>query len=155
MEVWGLNFLADHMLGRLARWLRILGFDVEYAGPIATDNEIINICKKRGLTLLTRDKELFSRYSPSMYIEAHAYREQIRQFAGVHHPDPMLLFSRCPLCNSLLILRNRENAVGMVPEGIYERFSAFSYCDKCDKYYWEGDHYTKMLESLREMGVMT
>jgi uncharacterized protein with PIN domain len=141
------------MLGRLARWLRIMGFDVEYAASSLSDTEIIGKCKSHDLFLLTRDKELHSRYLPSMYITSQDHREQITQFLSTFTVDKNLVFTRCTECNHPLENRDTADLKGNIPEGVRERFSTVLYCPKCGKFYWEGDHYDKIVEFLRGLGI--
>lgn len=98
------GFMADGMLGRLCRWMRLLGYDVTYAGSEKEDAEILRECESRGLFLLTRDRELSRRYRESMYLESDDWRRQLAQVMAAFPPERSAMFTRCPLCNSSLWL---------------------------------------------------
>jgi uncharacterized protein with PIN domain len=130
-----------------------MGFDVEYAGSSLTDAEILDKCKSDHLFLLTRDKELHSRYPKSLYITSQDHREQIRQFLSTFTVDTRLLFTRCTECNLPLETKETSDIRGAIPEGVSERFSTVLHCTNCGKYYWEGDHYGKIVEFLKGLGI--
>ena len=130
-----------------------MGFDVEYAASSLSDTEIIGKCKREGLFLLTRDKELHGRYSLSLLIKSQDHKEQISQFLSTFSVDEKLLFTRCTECNHLLEKKETADLEGYIPEGVRERFSTVLYCRNCGKYYWEGDHFNKIVEFLRGMGI--
>jgi len=146
-----LKFVCDHMLGTLARWLRLLGFDVLYPGPIP-DDEIIEIAVKEDRFILTRDKELGdTKKVPALYVESDDLEEQLLFTISdlkLEITDPM---SRCSLCNSPVEKVEKPAVEGEVPKGVFERQQEFWYCPKCRKYYWQGSHWdriTKTIETL-------
>lgn len=147
-----MKFFVDHMLGRLCRWVRIMGFDAEYASIDMNDAGIVEVCAQSDRTLLTRDKTLSKRVSDSVLIESQDHREQVRQFVSIFHPDPVKLFSRCTECNGVLQRVNVTPDLGL-PSGVEARFKSVFRCPSCGKLYWEGDHYHNILRSLSEMGV--
>jgi uncharacterized protein with PIN domain len=130
-----------------------MGFDVEYAASSLNDTEIIDMCRAGDLFLLTRDKELHNRYPRSLYMISQDHRDQIRQFLSTFAVDEKLLFTRCTECNHPLKTKNTADIKGTIPDGVLEKFSTVLCCTNCGKYYWEGDHYGKIVEFLRELGV--
>ncbi len=148
-----MRLICDHMLGTLARWLRLLGFDVLYPGPIP-DNEIKDLAEKEQRTILTRDKELAGTKKVSaLYIASDDLEEQLL-FAiselELEITDPM---SRCSICNSHVSKVEKPAVKGEVPEGVFERQQEFWYCAECRKYYWQGSHWdriTKTIQGLAE-----
>ncbi len=147
----GVEFLADSMLGRLAKWLRLMGFYVEYANSDSRDLEIIEQCQKRNLFLLSRDKELCSRFSNSMYMESDNHHEQLKQVLSRFHPDPSLYFSRCPVCNGELEKLETTDYKLALPESVKQRFSYIYSCKSCGKVYWEGSHFEAILSAISEL----
>lgn len=145
------GFFADSMLGKLARWLRLMGFSVEYAKSDKSDNEIIEHCKERGLFLLTRDKELAIRYQPSIYMPSDNYREQLKLFLGEFEATEELYFTRCPLCNGEIRKVPVREFDGEIPEGVRKRFEVIHLCTSCGKVYWEGSHFDVILKTIREL----
>jgi len=148
------RFLADEMLGSVAKWLRILGFDTEYAKDM-DDDDILEKALNEGRIVLTRDRGLRQRAVKSgievIYLESAELEEDMRAVIGKYPPERDKFMRRCTLCNSQLLEVGKEAAKGRVPKGVYERQERFWYCKRCDKYYWEGSHWKKMKEFLRKV----
>lgn len=139
------------MLGRLAKWLRLMGFSVEYAKPDVSDESIMDHCREESLFLLTRDRELAARYGRSMYMESDDFKEQIRNFLKEFRPDSALYFTRCPLCNSVLDRVPVTELGDKVPPGVRQRFEHVYHCPGCGKIYWEGSHFDSIGRTIREL----
>jgi len=141
------RFICDEMLGTLAKWLRILGFDTEYAKGM-DDTDILNKAENEGRILITRDRELhgraIKRKIPAMYLSNADLKEDLSEVLKEHPPDPDLSMSRCTVCNAPIEEIEREDARGKVPEGVFERQERFWRCPKCGRYYWEGSHWENM-----------
>ena len=137
------RFMADHMVGKTCKWMRIMGYDTLYP-QCKSDTEILRKCIEEDRILLTRDYEFYRRYSKSIFLDSPDFKLQIKQIAGMFPPKRNLFFSRCPMCNSLL---EGINSDVMPPEfsAVKLRFSTVKYCKYCNKYYWNGTHYLKIL----------
>jgi uncharacterized protein with PIN domain len=146
------RFIADEMLGTVAKWLRILGFDTLYARGME-DDEILEVAEKDKRVILTRDRELneraLKRNTASIYLQNANLEKDLKAILNVYPPDPKLFMTRCTICNSPLEEVPKENVKGNVPDGVYERQERFWYCPKCHKYYWEGSHWEKMREFIK------
>jgi uncharacterized protein with PIN domain len=150
-------FIADSMLGRLARWLRLLGFDTYYS-PHIEDSFLIKIARKEKRILLTRDTRLVKRrgLSEFLLLEENDTFEQLKRVIEVFdllpedrdEPCPML-FSRCSLCNGLLDDVTKEDAKAHVPEYVYNTYENFRKCSVCEKFYWRGSHHKLLLKKLK------
>src|SRR5512135_145096 len=102
-----MKFLADNMLGRLATWLRLLGYDTAYL-PRADDAELARIARAEDRILLTRDVELTRRRGLRyILIESEKIEGQLEQLARTLHLTAQEAFSRCAICNILLEQVNR------------------------------------------------
>lgn len=145
------RFYADSMLGKLTRWLRLMGFSVEYASSDLADDEIIQHCKIQDLLLITRDRELSIRYKRSLYMESDNHVDQLRFFTAKFKPDPGLYFSRCPLCNGKVTKMNTLDYTGQLPEGVRLRQNLVYVCSDCGKVYWEGSHFQAILKKLNQI----
>jgi uncharacterized protein with PIN domain len=151
-----MTFLCDRTLGKLATWLRILGYDT--ASGHATDLDgIIRQARAEARTLLTKDTKLYRmcRGLPALLLEANDPFRQLQEV--VHHfrltIKDELLFSRCLRCNTLLEQIDPREAQGKVPDYIYHNHREFSRCPSCRKIYWAGTHYghmRKIVEQLQE-----
>ncbi len=147
-------FLCDQMLGSLARWLRMLGFDTYYATDQFTDDQLLQIAAQQKRILITRDKELLIRAKkqkiPTIAItttDVEQQREQV--LSHLQHTDETVL-SRCLLCNTMLRRIEKERVKEQVPKRIYESHDLFWYCPNCDKYYWKGTHYDDMKQKIEK-----
>ncbi len=147
------KFCADHMLGKLCKWLRFMGFDVTYPGSEATDSEILEECEREGRIILTRDHELYSRSANSILIESVSLPEQLRQVTNQFSPDRSLYFSRCPECNNILRSASSKETMEDVPLHVREQGKEIWMCDRCGKKYWHGSHYDRILTTLMEYGA--
>lgn len=145
-----MNFLCDHMLGTLARWLRFLGNDVAYPGPL-DDDELKAAAERDGRTLLTRDRELSGRVTGSLYIASDDLNEQLLQILQRFDLPGDLSMSRCSVCNTSLKETPKEDVRGKVPDGVFERQEEFWRCDTCGRFYWRGTHWTNMEARVREI----
>ena len=147
------RFAADAMLGRLARWLRALGFDTSYDAALA-DAALVRLAQDEGRVLLTRDRHLLRELRP---MRAHEVRQddplaQLRELvAALDLPAPADLFTRCMLCNGVLSppLQEREWAP-LVPPGLVEIRGPVRCCPACGKVYWHGSHVRRMREAVRQ-----
>ena len=146
------KFLADIMLGSLARWLRILGYDTAYDNRIA-DDEIIERCRREGRIALTRDRRLTqrSRLRGCLLIEHEELFEQIREVLKAidHEISPNRLLSRCLECNSLLQSVDKEGIRLQVPAYVFKTQSHFKRCPGCQRIYWGGTHRRNIYQRLK------
>lgn len=146
------RFLADTMLGRLARELRLLGYDTLYATATMADATIAHLAHAEGRILLTRDREMLRRRQlDGILITSDRVQEQVAQLvtAGLlnqHHP-----FTRCRECNTLLEAVSKEEIAGQVPPYVYATQTHFARCPTCQRIYWRGTHWQRM----RQRSVIT
>jgi uncharacterized protein with PIN domain len=147
------QFVADVMLGKLAKWLRVMGIDVLY-DPNGTDAQLLQCAERCGRILLTRNCSLMRRRGPAqrLYVESDYYHEQVRQ---VVHAFPLAesiqVFSRCLQCNSVLGAIAKQLVADKVPPYVYATQMIFKHCVVCDRLYWGGTHRDNMLRQLQAM----
>ena len=147
-----MKLLCDHMLGSLARWLRFMGYDTAYPEP-TSDRDLIDMARREDRILLTRDKELAGRVREAVGIRSGDLEEQIREVAAVlplRLIDPL---SRCSLCNSVLLPVSRDAIEELVPVGVRSRHEEFWRCPSCQRVYWQGSHWDKMVERLNHLDL--
>ncbi len=150
-----MKILCDQMLGTLAKWLRIFGFDTYYADRNTNDSDLIQIAKKENRALITRDKELVYNAKrenlKTIKLESKDLDEQIKKVIHFFKPDPEKYLTRCLICNSILSKISKEKVKNKVAEKIFENNENFLFCKKCKKIYWRGTHYEKMLSKLKQL----
>ncbi|MBC7234378.1 MAG: Mut7-C RNAse domain-containing protein [Chloroflexi bacterium] len=138
------RFLVDAMLGRLAKWLRILGYDTRF-DPTLNDAELVMLSQREDRVLLTRDAELAKRKGlRALLIESEDLAEQLAQLQDELGIDASASFTRCSLCNELLIEASWEEAEGHVPERVLGAHTRFRRCPSCGRFYWRGSHWERM-----------
>ena len=143
------RFLADAMLGKLARWLRVLGWDTEYVKGKRAE-ELLERAKTEGRILLTRRQGLDD--ERLVFVESEILKDQLRQLEASHkiltRSEP---FSRCIECNAALEEVSKYDVKGKVPFFTYETQETFYRCPRCDKIFWPGSHYRAMLRKVEEL----
>ncbi|MEM0453442.1 MAG: Mut7-C RNAse domain-containing protein [Sulfolobales archaeon] len=141
-----MKFIADSMLGNLARWLRLLGYDTLYFRNIE-DWKLLNLARDEGRILLTKDLGLYrksiKRGITSIYIESSDIAESLAlisrklgiklRFDGSN--------TRCPLCNTLLVNIPKAEALHLIPPEICRKYDNFWRCPRCFKVFWQGNHW--------------
>jgi len=144
------KFLCDHMLGTLAKWLRFLGHDVAYPGPLE-DTDLIVKGRGEGRILLTRDRELAGRMTGALYVASDDLDEQLIQVMRAFSLEPEGALSRCSVCNTPLREVPKAEVEDKVPAGVFERQNEFWHCTGCGRYYWQGSHWGNMASRLRNL----
>lgn len=141
----GPPFLADEMLGKLARDLRALGYDAAYARDVE-DDELLARARETGRLLLTRDTRLADRAGEACHrVEARDPAVQLDRLADALDltPDPEAFLTRCLACNAVL---EETRAPDEVPDDVEDR--PHWRCPGCERVYWLGSHATAMLDRL-------
>ena len=147
------RFVADVHLGKLARLLRMLGFDTAYRNNV-TDREIIELAVDERRIVLTRDRGLLKNNAvthgccvrsedPQLQV-----REIIRRFDLSSSVKP---FHRCMVCNGILVVTAKADIVDRLPPDTVRYFNEFFRCERCGKVFWKGSHFERMKKSVQEM----
>jgi hypothetical protein len=148
------RFVADSMLGALARWLRLLGYDTLYARDWP-DGKILEEAERGDRIIVTRDRGLYRRAlrrgARAVLVSDDLPRAlaKLSVAAGVKleaDPDD----SRCPLCNSPLRRASKSEVRGRVPPEVLEAYSEFWLCSGCGQVYWRGTHWRTIERTLAE-----
>ncbi len=146
------RFVADAMLGRLAKWLRMLGYDVTFIAD-TSDTEVLRHARAEARLLLTRDRALAQRAGPlGVFIHSQHLEEQLQELAerGVIHGP--LETTRCPVCNVLLRHVPREAVRPRVPPYVYQTQREFYECPQCHRVYWAGTHWQNVQATWKALG---
>lgn len=144
------RFVLDGHLGRLAAYLRALGFDVAFDCD-ADDETIARIASDEGRIVLTRDVGLLKRSAVrhGRFVRATSPREQLAEIVRRFRlRDGAAAFTRCLRCNTLLADATRESVRGVVPDRIHASFDSFRRCPSCGRAFWRGTHHEQLSRLL-------
>ena len=152
------RFVADVMVGKLAKWLRVLGYDTHYQPHYSP--EVIEAFLGKGRILLTRHKERAEKLGGTVLIRGNKVSEQLMTLKRELHLEPArsVWFSRCLICN-VILRQTREGvaddwiAVEGIPEYVlYQNRTNISFCPLCGRHFWPGSHRAGMEKQLEEWG---
>lgn len=144
------RFAVDIMLGKLAKWLRVLGFDATTAA--LRDVEGIEALIAEGRVPVTK-REKWRDLEGIVFIHKNKSFDQLAELltgVGLCRED-FRPFTRCSVCNSALFEIPRDAALGKVPDFIFETAPDFRKCPQCGRIYWPGSHKAHMLDKLRSI----
>ncbi len=150
-----MKFAADGMLGKLTRWLRILGYDVKYSSRI-DDDELIALSIKEKRILLTRDLQLYKQATTkaidAFYLEGETSEENLAQLGKRYSMDLQIDMkkSRCPVCNTKVKPISKKQATNRVEPNTLTNYDEFWKCPKCGKIYWQGAHWKGIRKTLKK-----
>ena len=145
-----MTFVVDGMLGNVARWLRLMGFDTLYFNT-HMKTELLRAARGEGRVLLTCDRRLFRENTDiSIFVGSTGTAAQLAEIKRklLLKPDPGKFFTLCSLCNLPLETRKKAEVVGLVPEYVHLHKNRFRQCSCCKKVYWDGDHCTAIRKVL-------
>ena len=141
------------MLGKLTRWLRLLGYDAEYSSRL-DDTQLITSAKKERRILLTRDLELFhqavAKGIDTFYLDGKTEAENLSQLAKRFNLklDIDMAISRCTKCNVGVRPISKEKVVDKVEKNTFSYYNEFWECPKCGQIYWQGAHWIRIKKTL-------
>jgi uncharacterized protein with PIN domain len=146
------KFICDDNLGKLAKYLRVLGYDTLFKSEIE-DGEILRIALSEKRIILTRDSKLKALRSAERVILIKFYdpAEQLQQVFGELELKPQgnKTFTRCLDCNTELVEIPKEKCAGRIPPYIFKTQERFLHCESCDKIFWAGTHVERLSEKLK------
>ena len=148
-----MRFAADCMLGRLARWLRALGFDTAYY-PRIDDAVLLSVARREGRTVLTRDRGIAARTGPPrvFLVEGERWESQaVQVLAAFGLTDDAAPLTRCLDCNAPLKPLPRERARNLAAPFVVEWAEALALCPACGRVLWKGSHAADMDARIRAL----
>ena len=147
------SFAADRTLGKLVKWLRILGFDTIFEPDFSSKGFYDHLEPER--ILLTRIEKIRSRLADKrlIFIEADNFQAQLKQVVGqlAITPKDIHVFSRCLHCNFPIIEVDKQTLYGLVPDYIWETQKKFSLCRKCERIFWRGSHAERTMAVIDQL----
>ncbi len=147
-----MRFIVTKETGKLARWLRLLGFDTVYyhdkdIGPLAIQT------LREGRTIITRNRHIPHLEKCTVVVDSNDLHEQlkeVKQRLGLEI-DYGRMFTRCTACNEPLSAVAKEMVKASVPELVYRTHQQFMQCPGCKKLYWQGSHWGKIQEVVAKL----
>ena len=149
-----MKFICDDNLGKLAKWLRTLGYDTLFF-PTISDQELIKKALEEDRVILTRDNNLIQMKAVKnhLLIKSDQPLDQLKQV--IQHfkikRDEGKLFTRCSICNTELKPVEKEKIKDRLYPYVYKTQENFVYCSTCDKIYWPATHVERMKEKLKKV----
>lgn len=150
-----LKFVTDGMLGKLTRWLRMLGHDVEYTSSL-DDKELAEKAKKENRILLTRDLKLYqqavAKGTEAFLVESPNQTSNLANIAKrfKFELEIDVKLSRCPKCNSKIRSVSKSSVADKIPETTSSNYDEFWQCQGCGQVYWRGAHWKRIEKTLKE-----
>jgi uncharacterized protein with PIN domain len=146
-------FAAEKTLGRLTKWLRMLGFDTRYEVDLA-DKKFIDTLENDRI-LLTRTQRIRNQFASRrmIFVESDHLEQQLKQIfreLGLK-ADQTKPFSRCLQCNVLIVSVARSRLQGHIPDYIFEIHDHFNQCPQCKRVFWPGSHTRRSLVKIRQL----
>ena len=147
------KFICDVHLGRLARYLRMIGFDVYYKNDLS-DEKIVKISSKGRRAILTRDIGLLKRneVTHGYYVRNTKVEEQVKEIMSRFDLQKSIKeFSRCIECNEPLVTVEKNKILDELLPKVIQSQDEFYRCPSCKKIYWKGTHYQQMLSFIKSL----
>ena len=146
------KFLLPENLNKLAKWLRVLGYDALAVRKVSMAN-MIRMANRDRRVILTRSHKFA--HSPHRFrrrlIVSEAHWQQLDEILDLVDYNETELFTRCLECNRLLSPIEKSKIEQLVPQFVYKTHNEFLYCRNCGKIYWPGTHYQKMKKKLEDI----
>jgi len=159
----GLRFLLDEQLGKLARWLRIIGQDAAYQREIP-DAQLLERAAAEGRVILTRDHRLSARARALSFADrvtivvlTENYPAlQLREvFQMYRERIQVAVFSRCPVCNAATAPEDKNRVEAEVPPFVFTTQTEFTRCPECRRVYWQATHRSRVALALKDILGLT
>jgi uncharacterized protein with PIN domain len=150
------RFIVDSNVGKLARWLRMLGYDTVFINDI-DDNELIAIGLNDERVLLTKDSQIMLRRVvtsgrlKALLIEDDNPKDQLQQVARMMKLDKERKFTRCLECNKLLVPKDKDEVQDLVPVYVFKTQFQYYQCPECQRIYWRGTHWQRMNKEMEAL----
>jgi uncharacterized protein with PIN domain len=145
-----MRFACDAMLGKLARYLRILGFDAMYL----RNADLLDLQEREDDPpyFLTRRRKAVA-YERTIYLKTENVRQQLEELRGLIKPfvDPDKVLARCINCNLPLVAADKDAIEHRVPEFVFHTYNTFKTCPQCQRVYWAGTHTEHMAQLIEEV----
>ena len=151
-----LKFIVDNNVGKLAKWLRIMGYDTRFFNG-SNDSHLVATALAEGRVILTRDTQIMKRrvvtggQLKAILIQSDEPERQVHQVIEALDLDCQFRpFSLCLECNQPLEERSKQQVKDLVPPYVFQTQSQYMECPACHRIYWRGTHWQRMTEKLKK-----
>jgi uncharacterized protein with PIN domain len=150
-----MKFIVTKELGKLARWLRILGFDTAYFTSDNMGTLVIRTLRDDRVIVTRRKEKIDDLQKQTLVISSCEVQEQLKEMirAGSIVLSEERMFTRCALCNVTLDAATKEEVKGKVPGHVYSQHEEFFACSACGKVYWQGSHWGNVKQAACSLGA--
>ncbi len=145
-----MRFVCDVMLGKLAKYLRVLGFDTIY---LRNESFLADQARSEDPPyFITRRRKALA-YERTIYVKSEHAREQLKELREWIKPffNRETALARCIACNMPLVDIEKEAVEHRVPEFVFHAYSVFKTCPRCRRIYWAGTHAENMADLIQEI----
>ena len=156
-----LKFIVDHNVGKLATWLRTIGYDTLFFNG-SDDSMMVAKAVREGRVILTRDTEIMKRRVitngrlKAVLIASEEPWQQMKQVIDTLNLNCQFRpFTRCLECNQPLVQRSPEEVKELVPPYVFKTQSQYMQCPACQRVYWQGTHWQAMKQRLQKLSITT
>ncbi len=150
------RFIVDHNVGKLAKWLRVMGYDTLFFNG-SNDSRMIATALAERRVILTRDTQIMQRrvvtkgQLKAVLIKSDRPELQMHQVIETLNLDCQFRpFTICLECNQTLVVRSKEQVKDLVPPYVFQTQSQYMECPTCQRIYWRGTHWQAMTERLKQ-----
>ncbi len=143
------EFICDSMFGKLAKWLRMIGYFVIYIKGTERKNFLNNIDLFREKIFITKDKKIKNENIKIFYLDEIYVEKQFKIIVKEFSLNFNNAFTICMECNEMLLKKDKESNKEKIPAFVYKNFDEFYECKKCNRIYWKGSHFQAMQEKLK------
>jgi uncharacterized protein with PIN domain len=148
-----MKFILTNELGRLARWLRIMGFDTEYYKSNNIGTLIIEALRENRFIITRRQSKIDDLERKTLVLTVDKLDQQLKEVVQnlklkINESE---MFTRCPMCNEMLTEAKKEEAKELIPPYVYKTQNEFRQCNSCKRLYWKGSHWGNVTKFLKEI----
>ena len=151
-----MKFICDIMLGKLTKYLRMVGMDTSYSSSLSLSQIIAAAATEQRTVLTRRTGQLLPEQQASSYfIQSNYPYEQLQDVISHFNlqPDSSRFFTRCLLCNELLTAMEKAAVAENVPDYVFSTVNEFARCPRCNKIYWKGTHFELIKNDILRLGI--
>ena len=151
-----IRFIVDANVGKLARWLRMLGYDTLYFNDI-DDGELVRVGLQQKRVVITKDTQIMLRRVitdgrvKAALVTDDDPKDQFRFLAEEFKLDRSKQFTRCLECNQVLVQRNKDEVKNLVPPYVFQTQTQYYQCPECERVYWRATHWQHMTQELDDL----